>query len=127
MNQVAYNEEILSNQTWRSRTIGVRMTHNVSVVHHHLIMSYLQHYVIQYRGILRLFRNLRENVMTPCFNFVHVIHWEMWIYKSSGCYNLNICNIPRGKDISSSAKLDNWQVQYINFVFLLIREKGEHT
>ena len=46
------------NQIWRSRTIGVRMTHNVSVVHHHLIMSYLQHYVIQYRGILRLFRNL---------------------------------------------------------------------
>ena len=51
-------KRFLGNQIWRSRTIGARMTHNVSVVHHHLILSYLQLYVIQYVGILRLFRNL---------------------------------------------------------------------
>ena len=103
-------KRFLGNQIWRSRTIGARMTHNVSVVHHHLKIVILTTLCYPICRHLATVSQLGENVMTPCFNFVHVIHWEMWIYKSSGCYNLNICNIPRGKDISSSAKLDNWQV-----------------
>ena len=44
LQQFEYNEKrIASALAMRSRTIGVRMTNNVSIVHHQPIMSYLHH------------------------------------------------------------------------------------